>query len=104
MTSARGGTTHGKVAIYKAAKGAPKLFTDYSFYDILFCGYDDRGNLYVDGSYKPSTGFVVAELQKGGNALSAITLNQSILSPGGVEWDGMSRSATTSPPRSINSR
>jgi hypothetical protein len=47
-------STHEHVAIYKAAKGAPKLFTDFSFHDILSYGYDDKGNLYVDGVNKPS--------------------------------------------------
>jgi hypothetical protein len=89
VTSARSSTSHGKVAIYKGAKGTPKLFADFKFYDILFCGYDDKGNLYVDGSNEPSgNGFLMAELPKGGNALSEITLNQTIFFPGGVEWDG----------------
>jgi hypothetical protein len=88
-TSVRSGTTHGKVAIYKGAKGTPKLFADFKFYDILFCGYDDKGNLYVDGSNAPSgNGFLMDELPRGGNALSEITLNQTIFFPGGVEWDG----------------
>ncbi len=89
VTSVRSGTTHGKVAIYKGARGTPKLFADYNFYDVLFCGYDDKGNLYVDGSNKPSgNGFLMDELPKGGKALSEITLNQAIFFPGGVEWDG----------------
>jgi hypothetical protein len=81
------GTTHGKLAVYKGARGTPKLYADASFSDMMFCGYDDAGNLFVDG-IAPGSAFLIAELPKGGKALAKVTLDQSILFPGGVQWDG----------------
>jgi hypothetical protein len=79
----------GKLAIYKKAKGKPLLYSDSHFSNMLFSGYDDEGNLFVDGlSTGPSPGFIMAELTKGGKALNKISLNQRILYPGGVQWDG----------------
>src|SRR6202034_3377504 len=60
-----------------------------SSYEFYFCGYDDEGNLFVDGLSAPGTGhFALAELPKGGSALKTITPNQYIGWPGGVQWDG----------------
>jgi len=81
------GTTHGKLAVYKGARGTPKLYADTSFSDMMFCGYDDAGNLFVDG-IGPGSAFLIAELPKGGKALTEVTLDHSILFPGGVQWDG----------------
>lgn len=53
-----------------------------------FCGYDDKGNLYVDGSVTASSDFVLAELAKGGSRLQDLSLNQIPKSPGQVQWDG----------------
>jgi hypothetical protein len=78
----------GNVAIYVDAQGSPQLYTDSVMYYPMFCGYDDKSNLFVDGENLGSTSFVFAEFAKGGSALNNITLNQSISWPGGVQWDG----------------
>jgi hypothetical protein len=58
----------------------------YSFYD---CGYDPKGNLFVDGMTRPGTGnFIFAELHVGDSKLKIIKLNQYIGWPGGIQWDG----------------
>jgi len=86
VTSVRPGV-HGKLAIYRGAKGSPKLYGDYDFLKMMFCAYDGTGDLFVDGT--PATsGFALAELAKGGTALQAVSLNQPIVFPGGVQWDG----------------
>lgn len=82
-----GGGSCGAVAIYKNARGKPKLYKDPSFKEYFFCGYDNKGDLFVDGLGSGST-FQFAELPKGGPALQDIALDQSITWPGGVEWDG----------------
>lgn len=82
------GATHGKLAVYKRAKGTPKLYADFAFSDMMFCGYDYAGNLFVDGLGSGGSAFVMAELSKGAKALAEVTLDQSILFPGGVQWDG----------------
>jgi hypothetical protein len=52
-----------------------------------FCGYDNHGDLFVDG--KDSNGaFVLAELSKGSQTFTTISVSQSIESPGQVQWDG----------------
>jgi hypothetical protein len=83
------GGHRGNVAIFKNAKGKPKYFRDPDFSSYYFCGYDDEGNLFVDGQSQPGIGHTVfAELPKGSDKLSTISLNQYIELPGGVQWDG----------------
>jgi sugar lactone lactonase YvrE len=77
----------GDVLIYPGASGAPATYTDPSFYAYYFCGYDQKGNLFVDGR-DPAGDFTFAKLPSGANSFTAITLNKTIYFPGGVEWDG----------------
>lgn len=78
----------GDVVIYKHAKGGPTgNYTDSRINDMLLCGYDDAGNLFVDGLTQGSA-FRFAELRKGSSALMNVALNQHIGSAGGVQWDG----------------
>jgi hypothetical protein len=79
--------TAGDVVIYVDASGTPTSYTDSSFYYYEFCGYDDRGNLYIDGTTKGSA-LEYAELTSGGSSFSALNLDQSIGFPGAVQWDG----------------
>jgi hypothetical protein len=83
------GSGSGNVAIYKRAKGKPKLYTTSSGLFMYYsCGFDGSGNLFVDGSNMSGNQFEIAELPKGATALVAVTLNQQISLPGGVQWDG----------------
>jgi hypothetical protein len=77
----------GSVAIYAGAKGTATLYTDPSIAQYRFCGYDDKGNLFVDGA-TGSSAFAFAELPKGSGTFTDITLNRSVEWPGGVQWDG----------------
>lgn len=86
VTSIHNTGGYGELAIYKAAKGRPKMYSGL-FRDLLFCGYDNIGNLYVDG-LDLSSNFLMAELPKSGKTLRVVTLNQQILFPAGVQWDG----------------
>jgi len=86
-----GYSSDGDVAIFKRAQGTPKIYT-YSggaFY-AQFCGYDDKGNLFVDASVRTSGfSFLFAELPKGGSALQKIVLTGGrVYFPGQVQWDG----------------
>jgi hypothetical protein len=50
-----------------------------------FDGYDDRGDLFIDGltsAYKVG----LVELPKGGSTCETITLSQSIEFPGAIQW------------------
>lgn len=82
------GSTPGNVAIYKKAKGQPKRhYVDASLYEVLLCGYDSSGDLFVDGLTQ-NYGGAVAELAHGATKLSDVTLDRTLGNPGGVAWDG----------------
>jgi hypothetical protein len=50
-----------------------------------FDGYDDRGDLFVDGITSGQAVSLV-ELPKGGSACENITLSQKLEFPGGIQW------------------
>ena len=77
------------IAIYKNARGKPVTYADSAFDEFFFCGYDNNGNLFADGITAPGSGnFALAELPQGKTALTTITVDQYIVFPGGVQWDG----------------
>lgn len=77
----------GNVAIYKRAKGTPKIYSDLEITKAYMCGYDDKGNLFVDG-FGTSFAFEFAELPAGQTTMKNITIDRSIQYPGSVQWDG----------------
>ncbi len=82
-------TQQGNVAVYSHAKGTPTLYEDSQLFQVWFCGYDDKGNLYVDGTKGYSVTFGFAELAKGSKKLSNIALKGgTIYFPGKILWDG----------------
>jgi hypothetical protein len=85
-----GGNSQGGLHIFKRARGTPKTYKDPSFYRYYFCGYDNKGDLFIDGQSAPgaSGDFVLAELPSGGGTLKNIAVNQYIGWPGAVQWDG----------------
>ena len=67
-----------------------RLARQYSDPDMrvsLYCAYDRKGNLFVDG-YNTSISFILVELPKGSSRFTTITLDQTIHSPGSAQWDG----------------
>jgi hypothetical protein len=50
-----------------------------------FDGYDDRGDLFIDGITQGNA-YGLAELPKGGNTCESITLSQSLEFPGAIQW------------------
>jgi hypothetical protein len=78
----------GSVSIYLGATGSPQgPYSDSAFHEIWFCGYDDLGNLFIDG-VNGSDQFQFAELPKGSSSFTNISLNQRFHWPGGIQWDG----------------
>jgi hypothetical protein len=53
-----------------------------------FCGYDNKGNLFVDGRLRRTGAFVLAELPKNGAKLDIVKVTQKIDWPGAIRWDG----------------
>jgi hypothetical protein len=79
-------TDPGDVAIYKKARGTLRAYKDPKFGFYEYCGYDNQGNLYVDGMKDGA--FAFAELPKGKHSFVNIGLNENIRYAGGVQWDG----------------
>jgi len=87
ITDLGGPSGGGSVWIYLSAKGTAKNYQDSKLQFAYFCGYDDKGNLFVDG-LNSSYAFAFVELPVGSGSLKSISLNQSVGFPGGVQWDG----------------
>jgi hypothetical protein len=81
------GTSGGNVSIFSHGRGTPKSYTGADLYEYSFPAYDDAGDLFVDG-FPIQGGVILAELPSGGSALEAISMNQTVEEPGGLQWDG----------------
>jgi len=82
------GFKKGYVAVYQHASGTPTLYSNGGML-FTFCGYDDRGNLYVDGLDKRNQyAFEFAELSAGTNKIKTVNLNQGFQNGAAVQWDG----------------
>jgi hypothetical protein len=81
----------GAVAIYAAAQGTPTMYYSSAFKAFGNCGYDNTGNLYLDGALV-STQIGFARLAGGSQSIQTISLNKPIYTVGGflpsVQWDG----------------
>jgi hypothetical protein len=81
------------VAIYRRAKGTPRVYDMPNSSSTTFCGYDDKGNLFVDG-YGASPTYVItlAELLKGAQSLKQVSFKSSggfpSFYPTPIQWDG----------------
>jgi hypothetical protein len=75
-----------EVAVFTNLNYPPQLYQTSALTQMLFCGYDGSGNLFVDGFNK--TLFAVAELPFGGTTFSSLSVVQAIKDPGEVQWDG----------------
>lgn len=78
-----GSSARNNVAVYAPGTSKPRRLFDAAL-NPTFCGYDARGNLFVDGNGSVQ----LAELAKGGRALETIALDSQLVRPGGLEWDG----------------
>lgn len=72
---------------YSAKRGWLFPHTHDLGFNAYFCGYDDAGDLFVDGE-NSSGEFEFAELKKGARNFAGIAINQTIASAGQVQWDG----------------
>jgi hypothetical protein len=88
VTNFWGATDHeGNVAVYAHATGNPTVYSNPDIYYYYYCGYDNRGNLFVDGETYASV-FGLGELPRGSSTLNFVAIDQTIYLPGGVQWDG----------------
>ncbi len=93
LAVAVGGTVTGiagELAVYRKAKGRPKIFVDPAISGYAYCAYDMAGNLFVDGT--PASGygydFELAELPRQAKSLETVNLEGGVSWEGGLQWDG----------------
>ncbi len=75
-----------EVAIFPSLADPPQFYETSALTQMLYCGYDAAGNLFVDGYDKQH--FALAELPAGQTTFSPIAVGQTINIPGQVQWDG----------------
>ncbi len=81
------GNKEGDIAIYDKAKGTwTALFDETDLYNPYFCGYNDKGDLFVDGVNNDGA-FNLVEIGKGYSLLNISIAGGTIYAPGSVEWD-----------------
>jgi DNA-binding beta-propeller fold protein YncE len=82
-----GGSDQGSVAIYKKSHGSAHLFSDRNIYFVSFLAYDDKGNLFVDGSGQTLPSFRLAELPYGAKRFKDLSLTGArVKAPAGVAY------------------
>jgi hypothetical protein len=89
------------VAIYQGARGNPTIYSsDFAFH---YCGYDNKGNLYLsaasDRSYNEAQ---LIRLARGSSEFEQVSLNEPLykntLWPS-VQWDGKHMTVSSNPDR-----
>jgi hypothetical protein len=81
------GSAAGNVAIFSKATGKPEFLEDDIITTYLSCGYDNVGNLFLDGS-SHSAPFLLAELPAASSSFANLTFNEPVKDGGAVQWDG----------------
>ncbi len=88
------GYEYGSVAVYAKAQGNPTIYYSRSEFHFKFCGYDDKGNLYLTAPDEYSRGqYNVVRLQRGSGSFELMNLDVKLYYGYGgfvpsVQWDG----------------
>jgi hypothetical protein len=77
----------GAILIYKHATGTPTFYASDYCYEMNPGGYDDRNNLWFQGS-AAAKGGGICELPAGGSSIVPVSFNQTIDVAGSTMWDG----------------
>lgn len=90
------------VAIYQHAAGNPTIYSSSEF-GFYYCGYDDKGNLYLSGTNRHyGNQAQLFRLATGSGEFEQITLNQKLYAYSlwpSVQWDGKHMTVTSNPDR-----
>jgi|HubBroStandDraft_6_1064221.scaffolds.fasta_scaffold169963_2 hypothetical protein len=78
----------GFVGIYASPSSNPTLYSVPNMEYLGFLGYDNQGNLFIEGKESANGPDVFAELPKGNSSFNDVTLNQMLTNMGTVQWDG----------------
>jgi hypothetical protein len=76
----------GDIVIFTDASGTGSIVAD-GLDSTYFAGYDNKGDLFVDGMTESET-YGVVEMASGSSSFKAVTLSNTIEFPGGMQWDG----------------
>lgn len=74
----------GEVVVFTQGSAGSGTIVSDGLTDTYFDGYDDKGDLFVDGFQGSTPG--LTELPKGGGPSVRITLGQPLEFPGGLQW------------------
>lgn len=77
-------TSGSDIAIFENEQGKPQLYD--SGIDSKYCGFDKKGNLFVSGYIGHAYG--IAELPAGSSSSTTFILDDSVGTPGQIQWDG----------------
>jgi hypothetical protein len=92
------------IVVFKNASGTPKTYYNYYCGIPTRPGYDQQGNLYVEGHLGYGHPTIVCEIPHRGHALRPVSIDASIPIPEGVMWDGQHitlAGIAGSPPRTV---
>jgi len=78
------------IAVYKNAEGSPTIYTSPKIGTLYYCGYDNAGNLYLDGADDATGKHVLFEVANGSATVSEINIAATVKMLGPVQWDGKS--------------
>ena len=89
ITTVSLGVTAGALFVESTNSHGSGIYYDYNISNFYYCGYDNKGNLFVVGQ-GAGTQMQLAELRKGARSLTDIALQKSISlsGMGEVQWDG----------------
>jgi len=82
------GSPINEVFIFSPGGGKPTIYSNADCYFLLPPGYDDKGNLYVEGQGRYGGYGQICEIPHNGKKLETITANVKLYSLAGVMWDG----------------
>jgi hypothetical protein len=81
-------TLYYSVLVFRRARGKPTIYDVSPIPSVFYCGYDSKGDLFVDGLSSRGFGyFRFAELPKGESSFKNLALT-AVQVPGDVAWDG----------------
>jgi hypothetical protein len=89
-----GGSSTGNIAMYANAQGEPTDYADSAMWRYFNCGYDNKGDLFLDG-LDDTQHSVFAELPEGNGTFT--NLSVPFYNPGPIQWDGQALAVATTP-------
>jgi NHL repeat len=84
----------GSVLIFPQAQGTPQTYVVPGMYNVCYLAYGADGSLFTDGLDFTGYQTVFADLPKSARSFRPVLLDQQVVQPGGVQWDGQRMTVT----------